>query len=169
MGDNMGVLEFIKNKLGLIKEDSVNVNKTLMDSSKEKGDISEIIKAEKSFFEKHKNDKYDFFGYMGMNDDEMPFFTTVGEHSESSDGTKFHTAQMVYAFTPAILKHCVTNLTDEWKANEAEDIAEFVEKCHVLSNAAVYMNGNWDTVINELADYLQYGMSFNMEESDEMY
>lgn len=118
-----------------------------------------VLKAEKIFFKEHGESKFGFFGYLGMQDGELPVFLTAAKDSECNDEKKLNSAEMVYAFTPAILKHCVSNFTDEYRAIEAKNISGFVEKCTVLSNAAVYMNRNWDTIINELANDLQYGKS----------
>jgi len=120
--------------------------------------IKEIKEFETDFLNKNKNATYDFFGYF-MDEGESPFFSTP-----TKDKGGISVGTFVYVYTPQMLKHCVTHLTDKRKINEATDIEDFVRMCNHIAKNCKYQEESWEDTINELVEYLKpYAQKLNNE------
>ena len=115
--------------------------------------IADLFEAEKEFFEKHKDDKYEFFGYIGMHEDEDPFFV---KFNNPNDG--FCIGDMVHVFSPRTLEFCVARLAEDEKLVEAgteKDLQWFREKCQDVARDSVYQSEDWNHTIDMLCDMLK--------------
>ena len=112
--------------------------------------IADLFEAEKEFVEKHKNDKYEFFGYFGTYEGETPFFVV---YDEKSDG--FQHGTMVHAFSPKTLEFCVSRLVADEKIFEAENLDIFKEKCQDVAKSSIYQTEDWNHTIDMLCDMLK--------------
>jgi len=120
--------------------------------------IKEIKEFETKFLIKNKNTYYDFFGYF-MDEGESPFFSTP-----TKDKGGISVGTFVYVYTPQMLKHCVSHLTNERKINEALHIEDFVRKCNQIAKNCKYQEESWEDTINELVEYLKpYAKIINKE------
>ncbi len=95
-----------------------------------------------------KKFSYNFFGVVDMNL-HVPGFEVV------YDGRKCSKNRKVFAYTPKLLKHCVRNLTDEAKMEEAEYIDDFKRKCMRNAKKSIIPTEKWQKTIDELVDYLK--------------
>ena len=70
----------------------------------------------------------------------------------------------MHVYTPQMLKHCVTHLTNERKIDEALDIEDFVKMCNQIAKSSKYQEESWEDTINELVEYLKpYAQKLNNE------
>lgn len=96
-------------------------------------------------------DKYICFGYTMGAEQEMPkFFSEV----ESTENENVSVVRFMHCATPKILEHCVRNLTDEAKKEEAKNLSNFKTKCNEISDFAVYQEEDWFSTINRLVNYI---------------
>jgi len=115
--------------------------------------IETIFEEEKKFLENHKNDKYEFFGYMFDEETEIPFF--VAPEEDQAEG--YHIATKVTPFTPKTLEFCVSKLNDDEKYSEAEDqesLDFFIKKCEKIASYSIYTTNKWEKTINLLVQML---------------
>jgi hypothetical protein len=120
--------------------------------------IKEIKEYENDFLNRNKNASYDFFGYFNS-DEESPFFSTPTKHKDGIEVGTF-----VYVYTPKMLKHCVTHLTNERKVDESLDIENFVKMCNQIAKSSKYQEESWEDTINELVEHLKpYAEKLNNE------
>lgn len=127
--------------------------------------IADLFVAEREFVEKHKNDVYEFFGYIGMHEGERPFFVVYDKKDEG-----ICSGNMVHAFSPRTLEFCVARLVEEEKFVEAgtdEDLEFFREKCQDVARDSIYQSTDWNHTIDMLCDMLKQKaeQSQNQEES----
>lgn len=116
--------------------------------------IDELFADELEFLENHKNDVFDFFGYMLDEEREIPFFVTTSEQSDD----EYSVEEMVTPFSPKTLEFCVSRLTDEEKYCIVEDetsLKDFVSKCKNIATNSIYETDKWDKTINLLTDMLK--------------
>lgn len=140
----------------------ISLDNALNQEKEEKGDIYRILQEERIYIAEHQSTQYDFFGFFGMIEDEMPFFKTVGDRMGGSSGQEFEVSESFYPFTPRLLAHCVNNLTAEARQKEASDIDGFREKCKMYAQSAIYQEG-WDSMIDELANSLTHSKKIDSE------
>jgi len=116
--------------------------------------IEMLFEEEKKFLDRHKDDVYNFFGYMFDSEKEIPFFVApVKEQSEN-----VQTAEMVTPFSPKTLEFCVLKLTDEEKFSNAEDeesIESFIQRCNQIKKYSIYKTEKWDDTIEILVRILK--------------
>jgi len=116
--------------------------------------IDNLFADELEFLEEHKDDVYDFFGYMFDEDKEIPFFVTTSEQDDSD----YCFEEMVTAFSPKTLEFCVSRLVDEEKYNIVEDeesLEEFIKKCKNVASNSIYETDKWEKTINILVEILK--------------
>ena len=126
----------------------------LRDRAEKMMNIDMIFNDEQEFLKKHKNDTYEFFGYMYDDEKEIPFFVLPAK--EQSENV--HLAEMVTPFTPKTLEFCVSKLNDEEKYSNAEDedsINCFIQKCKNIATKSIYQTDKWDKTINILVEMLK--------------
>lgn len=139
------------------KADSIKIKAkaiSLQRTAESMMNIDELFADELEFLEKHKDDVYDFFGYMMDEDGEIPFFITTSEQSDDDSSVE----EMVTPFSPKTLEFCVTRLTDEEKYSIVEDkrsLNDFVSKCKNIATKSIYETDNWDKTINLLTTMLK--------------
>ena len=128
----MKVIEFLKDKLTGKSKPKLNPEYT-----------EEIIQ---------KNMSYDAFIYLQGTEDEYPAFV----HNSDKNG-ELMTADIVFAFDPTLLIHCVENLTPAAREVEKNNISAFYDKCHRLAAAspAKITQEEWNTLITDLSTKLQ--------------
>jgi len=116
-------------KKARIIRDHVNRGRELKKESERLIGFKTFFEDEEKFLEKHQNDEYEFFGYFGIRDGEIPMFVTTRKNT----GENVKQGEMVYAFSPKTLEHCVTRLIRDTKMEEAEDIDSFVDNEKTIS------------------------------------
>ena len=147
----------LKKLLAKFKKKKIQEEQKTQLTEKEKL-IKEIKEHEAKFLKKYKNTTFDFFGYF-MDEGESPFFSTP-----TKDRGGISVGNFVYVYTPQMLKHCVTHLTDKRKIDEALDIEDFVSMCNQIATNCKYQEESWEDTINELVEYLKpYAEKLNNE------
>lgn len=115
---------------------------------KENPSDEDILNEEKNYLDNCGENHYDFFGYLGFQDSELPFFEEINKEDDSSS--------MFLPFTPKLLSHCVHNLSN--RAVLAQELDEFKQKCQELARAAKYQPRNdfngWQQTIDRLCDFI---------------
>lgn len=116
--------------------------------------IENLFADELEFLEEHKDDVYDFFGYMFDEDKEIPFFVTSTEKNDLPSRLE----RMVVAFSPKTLEFCVSRLEDNEKyyiADDEENLEEFIKKCKNVASNSIYETDKWEKTINILVEMLK--------------
>lgn len=110
--------------------------------------FEDLLNDEKLYLENKENTYYDFFGYLGFHDDELPFFEE--KNAQNDDSTMF------LPFTPKLLSFCVHNLSNNAILHESQD--EFKKKCLALAHASRYQPRNdfygWEQTIDRLCEFV---------------
>lgn len=131
--------------------DKFNIKDTETKTTDELELIYSFLEYEKNFLESKKDTVFDFFGYFGFNDNELPaFFEKTNSNDNLSTGS-FH-----YPVTPKILRHCVNNLTIDEKLKIYANFGQFKKMCKQLEHNSKYKEESWDTTIKELYKKLKY-------------
>ena len=112
-----------------------------------------LFEEEKKFLERHKDDTFEFFGYL-YSERETPFF--VAPEKEQAENVR--TAEMVTPFSPKTLEFCVLRLNEEEKYINAEDeesLESFVQRCNKIASQSIYKTDKWEKTINLLVEILK--------------
>lgn len=143
--DTLKIIKTKLNEIGQIFTKKENIEKVECEIVYDPSDPSAEIRAyEKEFLE--QNLTFDFFGFLNFGD-EIPVF--VEKSCEELE------AEIVYPYTPTMLKYCVKNLTKESKISEASDLDFFKEKCNIIAKKALYQEESWEDTINYLSSYIK--------------
>ena len=103
-----------------------------------------------TFFICSKKNTYDAFGYYDYKSS-VPVFP-IKKNSSKSKKEKY-----IFPYSPKLLEHCVHNLSDVAKLEEAAYLDEFRAKCKrcVHKSRIKRSKKEWDRVIDELCVYLE--------------
>ncbi len=139
------------------KQDAQEIKKQakeLQEEAKQMLNIDMLFEEEKKFLERHKDDTFEFFGYLFNSERETPFF--VAPEKEQAENVR--TAEMVTPFSPKTLEFCVLRLNEEEKFINAEDeesLKSFVQRCNKIASQSIYKTDKWEKTINLLVEILK--------------
>ena len=131
--------------------DKFNIKDTETKTTDELELIYSFLEYEKNFLESKKDTVFDFFGYFGFNDNELPAFFEKTNSSDNLSIGSFH-----YPVTPKILSHCVNNLTIDEKLKIFANFGQFKEMCKQLEDNSKYKEEPWEPTIQEICKSLKY-------------
>ena len=102
-----------------------------------------------TFFIKSRRHAYDAFGCYDLNSSVPVFVVARKNHGVKKE-------KYVYAYSPKLLAHCVHNLTDEAKLEEAAYLDDFVFKCKYCAKKSKIRRNKkeWNYTIDDLCNYL---------------